>query len=54
MVQCFKTSALPWQVPRRDLYVQWLEAFSMLDAKDMMQNSGVHLCDETSTIRCVK
>ena len=30
-----------WQVPRsRNLYVQSVEAFSMLEAQDMMQNSG--------------
>ena len=33
-----------WQVQRRNLYAQSVEAFSMLEAQDMMQNSGIPSC----------
>ena len=45
---------ITWQVPRRNLYVQWVEAFSMLEAQNMMQNSGSHLCAEGNTNHCVR
>lgn len=43
-----------WHVPRRNLYVHWIEAFSMLEAQNMMQNSGIHLCAERNTNHCIR